>query len=218
MAFNSAGVKSRKTETFRVELGLSQRQKPQDADRFHKRLSSQFDKAQKELGNLSQLWPEIYDVIMSEIDKTFEREGGNLPGSMKWKPLRPGYAKRKQQDVGSRGILVYSGVMRASIRQERRTPNLLKITAFDPKATIHERGLKIPGKKSRMPRRQFMVLTKEAKLEIGKILNEAVQAALEDRKRRRVAEKSHVFRTFAATPIPEAIREKKKRLKRGLVG
>ena len=175
-----------KEENFRMDLVLGVTgtgQKVQES-KFFKRVDKTLQKLGKQFKNMGPIWNEIQALVMSEINRTFEEEGKNLYAGMAWPPLNQTYAKRKREEVGPRKMLVYSGVMKASVQVERKTNNLLKITARDPKAKIHQYGGKIPGKQGTMTKRPFMILTKEAKRGISKIFNEAADAAMQDRKRK----------------------------------
>ena len=159
------------TENFKMKLVLGVTgtgQKTQES-KFFKRVDSTLQKLGKQFKDMGPIWNEIQALVMGEISRTFEEEGKNLYAGMAWPPLNPTYAKRKRQEVGPRGMLVYSGVMKASIQVERKTNNSLKITAKDPKAKIHHYGGKIPGKEGTIPARPFMILTKEAKKGISAI-------------------------------------------------
>ena len=137
-------------------------------------------------GDLTPLWKEAQPIVMSEINKIFETEGQDVDNSsLKWPPLNKRYAARKKMAVGNRKMLVWSGVMKASIVVERKTPNSLKITARDPKARLHHFGLKPPGAQHPLPARPFMYLTRDAQEAIMLIVSGMADAALRGEKRRK---------------------------------
>ena len=108
--------------------------------------------------SLEEVWPRVTDIIMDDIDETFETAGRG-----KWSKL----SKRTIETRKARGtwpgpfpsqpILRETGGMHESIEVTRSTDTQLSISATDPKSKTHEYG----SITDKIPARPFMYISNE---------------------------------------------------------
>jgi len=182
------------TNKFKIKLGLGGRSELAGLTIFMKEFEDTLKRVASVSSDMRPVWAIVKTEIFDGISEIFDEEG--LPGEP-WKPLNRRYAAKKRAEVGDRGILVYTGVMKASIQVERETSNSLKITAKDPKAPLHHFGGPIPGGKGTMPRRPFMFISDESQKRIIFFLSGIYKQALNNKN---VKSHSRISRTNA-TPF-----------------
>lgn len=179
MAFKSAGGIATNTKKHRVVLALGGKSTITGMTVFFKEFTETIRKVASVSRDMRPIWQVVQREVMAGIDEIFESEGKEgLPSGESWPPLKSRYAAKKKQEVGDRKILVYTGVMQASIQVERMTSNSLKITARDPKAPLHHFGGKIPGGKGTMPRRPFMFISDDTQKTIMEALDTTYTMAM----------------------------------------
>jgi len=179
MAFKVPNVIAPNTKKKTVELALGGKSITTGMTIFFKEFKDTIEKVAKVSRDMKPIWRVVQKEVMAGIDEIFEKEGSLQEGD--WPKLKERYAKKKKEAVGDRGILVYSGVMQASIQVERMTSNSLKITAKDPKAPLHHFGGKIPGGKGTMPRRPFMYMTDDTQKRIIEALSTTYTMAMNNK-------------------------------------
>ena len=168
---------------FTVKLVVGGRSEITDASEFYQVLDDIFNKAYDLGADMQPVWRDAEEIVMSEIDEIFSSEGTVGFGGG-WPQLNPKYHEWKKKALGGRdrGMLIFYGVMKASIGVERKTPNMLKITASDPKARYHQFGINPPGSRGDLPARPFMYLTPDAVRGIVRLVSGRIEDILNDRK------------------------------------
>lgn len=176
---NPSGPTGTRTRKSTIRLAVGGRGEIAELSAWFEDLDRVLQLAKRHLkGDLTPIWKAAQGIVIADINNIFETEGQDLDSSLKWPPLNKGYAARKKQQVGNRKMLVWSGVMKASVVVERVTNNSLKITARDPKARLHHFGLKPPGSQYPLPKRSFMILTKNAQQAIVSIVEDVIDQIL----------------------------------------
>ena len=180
---NPSGPKGARTRKSTIRLAVGGRGEITQLATWFEDLDRSIQLAKQHLeGDLTPVWKEAQRLIMADINKLFETEGQDVDdSSLKWPPLNKRYAARKQQQVPGRKMLTWTGVMKASIVVERRTPHSLKITARDPKARLHHFGLKPPGAQHPLPARPFMYMSMDSINDIMIMLGDMAKDALDGR-------------------------------------
>jgi phage gpG-like protein len=158
MAYKSPGVNTNRTKNFKVKFRLGGASEFEGLNLLMTELRETIAKVSKVSSDMRPLWKVVEAEVLAGIDKIFKTEGDEIGHS--WPKLNNRYAKKKRDEGRDRGILIYTGVMKASIRVGRQTNNAIKIVTDDPKAPIHNFG------RGDMPWRPFMSITDEAQKNI----------------------------------------------------
>lgn len=94
--------------------------------------------------DFTPVWPKVEQLIMNMETEQFESEGEY--GGEKWEPLNDSYAEYKRRSGGDQGILVSSGVGRASLTTRGKGhyynagPNFVEVGTSIPYMSYHQRG------------------------------------------------------------------------------
>ena len=195
MAYTVPGINTKNTKNFKVKFRFGGSSETEGIKMLTTELLETVAKIQSVSSDMRPIWRVAEVEILAGIDEIFRTEGDEIDHP--WPKLNNRYAKRKRQEGMNRGILIYTGVMKASIRVSRETNNAIKIVNSDPKAPLHNFG------RGDMPWRPFMAITDKAQRNIVDAFNVMYQKAMNNEKysRNDVRRPSSSATPFSMTPV-----------------
>lgn len=125
----------------------------------------------RKVTDFRDLWPSMVTVLHGVIKRNYDAQGAGSPRG-RWAPLSPKYAKWKAEKRPGRPILVFDGVLRASLTQrgaegsivETSQPMSMRVSTSVPYAVYHQRG--VP--ENNLPMRRPVDLSPRDQLAIAK--------------------------------------------------
>lgn len=128
----------------------------------------------RDMGDFKPVWPRVAELFYRSEGQQFSSQGSRGP-SGRWSPLNPQYAKRKRMKWGTRGILIASGRMKASL-VGRSADSIYDVShgmyaelgTRVPYAIFHQAGT------SKMPQRKLIDMTDRDQLAVAKVFQEYI--------------------------------------------
>lgn len=127
----------------------------------------------QELAEAPDTTPLMYrmgEYFWGSTRKRFDRNEQKSPQGVPWKPLSPGYLKRKKKHKDL--ILTFNAYLRNSIHPDVLAPDTVAWGSNLVKAAIHNAGGNGSGINGNMPQRQFLGVSDEDNAEVLAIVQD----------------------------------------------
>jgi phage gpG-like protein len=127
----------------------------------------------KVIAALKKLPKKLATEAVEHFDKSFEDQGFDDNGIVKWQKRKVNTSKNGKQENASRGILMLTGGLRRSIKSKVQG-NQIAVYSDSPYAAIHNDGLLMKNGKP-MPKRQFIGKSANLNTKLIKIINNTLK-------------------------------------------